>query len=45
MHRRRLRPDPVLGSWCDLLDELETGGSLMRELVREALGSETSQAL
>ena len=43
--RERLRPDPVMAAWMDLLDELEAGGELMRELVRDALESETSQTL
>lgn len=37
--RERLRPDPVMAAWLDLLDELEAGGPLMREVVRESLES------
>ena len=34
---RLLRPDPRLADWIDLLDELEAGGPLMREVVRGSL--------
>lgn len=30
--RERYRPDPVMAAWVDLLDELESGGPLMREV-------------
>ena len=35
--RERYRPDPVMAAWVELLDELETGGPLMREAVRDTL--------
>jgi len=35
--RERLRPDPVMAAWLDLLDELEAGGPLMWEVVRDSL--------
>ncbi|HET6712507.1 MAG TPA: hypothetical protein VFI59_02215 [Actinomycetota bacterium] len=35
--RERLRPDPRLADWLDLLDELEASGPLMREVVRDSL--------
>jgi hypothetical protein len=35
--RDRYRPDPVMGAWVELLDELEAGGPLMREVVRDSL--------
>lgn len=36
--RERLRPVPLMADWIDLLDELEAGGPLMREVVRDSLG-------
>jgi hypothetical protein len=36
---RRLRPDPVMAAWVELLDELESGGPLMREVVRDGIGA------
>ena len=30
--RKRLRQDPSFMDWCDLLDELETGGAVMRQV-------------
>jgi hypothetical protein len=35
--RERLRPDPVMAAWVELLDELESGGPLMREVVRDTI--------
>ena len=35
--RERVRPDPVMAAWLDLLDELEAGGELMREVVRDVI--------
>jgi hypothetical protein len=35
--RERLRADPLMADWVDLLDELEIGGPLMREVVRDSL--------
>jgi hypothetical protein len=35
--RDRYRPDPLMADWLDLLDELEAGGPLMREVVRDSL--------
>lgn len=39
LHRRgmRLHPDPVMAAWVELLDELESGGPLMREVVHDSL--------
>ncbi|HET6712511.1 MAG TPA: hypothetical protein VFI59_02235 [Actinomycetota bacterium] len=35
--RERLRQDPSFTEWCDLLDELEAGGEVMRQAVRDSL--------
>jgi hypothetical protein len=35
--RERLRADPLMADWVDLLAELELGGPLMREVVRDSL--------
>jgi hypothetical protein len=35
--RDRLREDPSFTDWCDLLDEIETGGEEMRRAVRDSL--------
>ena len=35
--RERYRPAPLMADWVDLLDELEIGGPLMREVVRDSL--------
>ena len=40
--RERLRSDPIMAAWVELLDELESGGPLMREVVRDALGDDNS---
>ena len=39
--RERLRPDPVMAAWIELLDELEAGGEVMREVVRDSLEATT----
>ncbi len=38
---RRYRRDPVMAAWNELLDELEAGGELMREVVRDSLEATT----
>lgn len=39
--RERLRQDPSFTDWCDLLDELEAGGEVMRQAVRDSLEATT----
>ena len=35
--RERLREDPSFADWCDMLDEIEAGGEVMRQAVRHSL--------
>lgn len=39
--RERLREDLSSTDWCDLLDEIETGGDVMRRAVRNSLEAAT----
>jgi hypothetical protein len=41
--RERYRPDPVMAAWVELLDELDAGGPLMREAVRDSLETTYSE--
>ncbi|HET6712513.1 MAG TPA: hypothetical protein VFI59_02245 [Actinomycetota bacterium] len=35
--RERLRQDSSFTDWCDMLDELEAGGEVTRQAVRDSL--------